>query len=241
MGAVYRRSGGGSVCVDAVTAAAVVGAALVVQFLFYAAVTVACPNDVSYLTGLGSIRNITYFINVDNSNLVDVAMETGDQTLMQTQTQMQDITQDQSQTQSPVQSANQAVTAPQMQEQTQRQFQRQDDTVIMNAADGGRLRQEEPGVEGCEDPMACVYPALEDYPDYTDYPDYPLPPAPGETTGAGETAQEAEPSARRRRRRWALPPLGLSILDLSNLPLSNLGLSGISHSLCPALSLYLGR
>lgn len=229
MGAVYRRSGGGgSVCVDAVTAAAVVGGALLLQFLFYAAVTSACPTDVSYLSGLSSsVRNITYVINVNNSNTIGVQMMAGDQSLMQTQDQDQGLTQGQTADQDVEQNAAQTVDAPQTQTQDQDQGQSQDDYVFNSGTI--RRRRDDPG----------------DY-DHPDDPDYEVVGSAirGTVEDTEEPGRGAALSARGRagrRRRWSLPPLGVAGLDLSNLALSRLDLSDLRLNLCPALGLYIGR
>ena len=129
MGAVYRRGGGGSLCVDAVTAMLVVGVALMLQFVFYLAVSSACP----YTTLTNSrIGNISYVITVDNSNTIGVDLMGGDQMLEQDQTQDQTQMQDQSQTASGTQNAQQTIFQTQTQDQDQDQEQNQN---IMQAAD----------------------------------------------------------------------------------------------------------
>lgn len=198
MGVAYRRKGGGTACVDAVTAAAVVGGALLLQFLFYGAVNSAYPTGASYL---GASTNTSYVINVNNSNTISMQMTAGNQDLMQSQNQMQTLEQMQMQTQSPVQSASQTVAAPQMQEQAQSQFQRQDDFVTVE--DGsGTLRKEDlpnPIVGDCEE---CVYLDLDAPLDDTNYPDYLLPP--WETGEAMETGEAEWPSEgnQARSRQW---------------------------------------
>ncbi|XP_063852814.1 uncharacterized protein LOC135095718 [Scylla paramamosain] len=125
MGAVYRRGGGGSVCVDAVTAAVVVGAALVLQFVFYVVVSTACPLAYSLSSTAHRTGNITYVITVDNSNTIGVDVAAGDQMLDQTQMQDQSLTQSQSQTATAQQTAPQRIVLTQDQDQTQDQTQMQ--------------------------------------------------------------------------------------------------------------------
>ena len=94
LGAVYRRTGGGSQCVGAVTAALVVGVALLVQAMFYVAVGTACPSLGSALSGA---RNVTSVVNIAVTNGVDLEALQEEMTQMQTQeleqTQDQDLTQ----------------------------------------------------------------------------------------------------------------------------------------------------
>ncbi|XP_045130759.1 uncharacterized protein LOC123515896 [Portunus trituberculatus] len=138
MGAMYRRGGGGSVCVDAVTAAVVVGAALALQFAFYVAVSTACPLGYSLSASAYRNGNITYVITVDNSNTIGVEVAAGDQDLDQTQMQDQSLTQSQTQTASAQQTAPQSITLDQDQDQTQGQTQSQSGSRSMNDLLGPR-------------------------------------------------------------------------------------------------------
>lgn len=126
MGVVYRRGHGGSLCVDAVTAAIVVGIALLLQFVFYLTVATACPVGVYSATGSAHRSgNITYVITVDNSNTIGLDMAAGDQALEQDQTQDQTLTQTQSQTGAATQNAPQRIRVVQSQDQEQEQSQTQ--------------------------------------------------------------------------------------------------------------------
>ncbi|MPC35813.1 hypothetical protein E2C01_029250 [Portunus trituberculatus] len=95
LGAVYQRTGGGSQCVGAVTAALVVGVALLVQAAFYVAVGSVCPG---VLSGLAAGRNMTSVVNIAVTNGVTMDTMQGDMTQTQTQdleqTQDQDLNQD---------------------------------------------------------------------------------------------------------------------------------------------------
>lgn len=90
---MYRREGGGTVCVDAFIAALLVGGALVLKFLFYAAVSAACPYSAGDASSLA--RNITNIITIEVLNGLDMANTAGDMTQMQSQsvTQAQSATQ----------------------------------------------------------------------------------------------------------------------------------------------------